>query len=38
MRHIKSQMMVDLCPEYMVENIDDYLLDNTRPWTGPQIK
>ena len=35
-RHIESQMMVHLCPECMVENSDDYLLDNTRPWLGPK--
>ena len=35
-RHIESQMMVHLCPECMIENSDDYLLDNTRPWLGPK--
>ena len=33
-RHIESEMLVHLCPECMVENLSDYLLDNTRPWLG----
>ncbi len=33
-RHIKSMMLVHLCRECVYENISDYLLDNTRPWTG----
>jgi len=33
-RHVESNMMVHLCPECMIENSNDYLLDNTRPWTG----
>lgn len=37
-RHVESQMMVHLCPDCMVERGDDYLLDNTRPWLGPQKK
>jgi len=35
-RHAKSQMMVHLCPECLVEYTDDYLLDNTRAWLGPR--
>jgi hypothetical protein len=33
-RHIESNMLVHLCPECMVNNSSDYLLDNTRPWLG----
>jgi len=32
-RHIKSMMLVHICKECIYENISDYLLDNTRPWT-----
>ncbi len=31
-REIKSQKMVHLCKDCMVNNISDYILDNTRPW------
>jgi hypothetical protein len=33
-RHIESSMLVHLCPDCMIDNISDYLLDNTRPWLG----
>ncbi|MFZ0931008.1 MAG: hypothetical protein WAN11_20550 [Syntrophobacteraceae bacterium] len=33
LRHIKSMKLVHLCRNCMVENIEDYLLDNTKPWT-----
>jgi hypothetical protein len=32
LRHIGSAKLVHLCLECMVENIEDYLLDNTKPW------
>jgi hypothetical protein len=31
-REIKSQKMVHLCGGCMVNNISDYIIDNTRPW------
>ncbi|HON58390.1 MAG TPA: hypothetical protein PLT45_02520 [Smithella sp.] len=34
-RHVQSEKMVHLCSQCLVEHTDDYLLDNTRPWTGP---
>jgi hypothetical protein len=34
MRQIKSMMLVHLCPECMLDNLSEYLLDNTRPWGG----
>jgi hypothetical protein len=34
-REIKSQKMVHLCGICMVNNISDYILDNTRPWVEP---
>ena len=33
-RHIKSMMLVHVCRECIYDNISDFLLDNTRPWTG----
>ena len=33
-RQIASMMLVHLCPNCMLDYTDDYLLDNTRPWTG----
>jgi hypothetical protein len=33
-RHIASMMLVHLCSDCMLNNISDYLLDNTRPWLG----
>jgi hypothetical protein len=33
-RQISSMMLVHLCPDCMVNNMSDYLLDNTRPWLG----
>jgi hypothetical protein len=37
-RHIESAMLVHLCPDCMINNISDYLLDNTRPWRGAKTK
>jgi hypothetical protein len=34
-RDLKSRKMVHLCGECMVNNLSDYLLDNTRPWEEP---
>lgn len=34
MRQIKSMMLVHLCPDCMLDNLSEYLLDNTRPWAG----
>jgi len=33
-RQISSMMLVHLCPDCLVNNMSDYLLDNTRPWLG----
>lgn len=33
-RHIASMMLVHLCPDCMLNDVSDYLLDNTRPWVG----
>lgn len=33
-RQIAGMMLVHLCPNCMLDYTDDYLLDNTRPWTG----
>lgn len=33
-RQVASMMLVHLCPSCMIECSDDFLLDNTRPWTG----
>ncbi|TFG37575.1 MAG: hypothetical protein E4H39_01915 [Syntrophobacterales bacterium] len=33
-RHIESEKMVHLCQDCMVNNLSEYLLDNTRPWTS----
>jgi hypothetical protein len=37
-RHINSNMLVHLCPECMMDNSNDYMLDNTRPWLGENSK
>ncbi len=34
LRQISSMKLVHLCQECICENINDYLLDNTRPWLG----
>ncbi|MCD6571227.1 MAG: hypothetical protein J7L53_11040 [Deltaproteobacteria bacterium] len=36
-RQIATMKMVHLCPECMVNNLSDYLLDNTRPWKETKI-
>ncbi|MEA3470747.1 MAG: hypothetical protein U9R24_03420 [Thermodesulfobacteriota bacterium] len=33
-RHVKSEKMVHLCQDCMLNNLSEYLLDNTRPWTS----
>jgi hypothetical protein len=33
-RQIASMKMVHMCGECMVSNLEEYLLDNTRPWEG----
>jgi len=33
-RHIASSKMVHLCGECMVDNLSEFMLDNTRPWMG----
>jgi hypothetical protein len=33
-RQIADMMLIHLCPGCMIDRVDDYLLDNTRPWTG----
>jgi hypothetical protein len=33
-RKMAGRMLVHLCPDCMVDHMDDYLLDNTRPWVG----
>jgi hypothetical protein len=33
-RQIAGMMLVHLCSDCMVGHMDDYLLDNTRPWVG----
>lgn len=33
-RQIDGMMLVHLCPDCMLAHVEDYLLDNTRPWTG----
>ncbi len=37
-RQISNMMLVHLCGECMLDNMNDYLLDNTRPWIegGPK--
>jgi len=37
-RHIASMKMIHLCPVCMVNNMSDFLLDNTRPWAGTTQK
>jgi hypothetical protein len=33
-RRIAGMMLVHLCPECLLNHLDEYLLDNTRPWGG----
>lgn len=33
-RRISGMRLVHLCSDCMVDRMDDYLLDNTRPWAG----
>jgi hypothetical protein len=33
-RKIAGMRLVHLCSDCMVDRMDDYLLDNTRPWAG----
>jgi hypothetical protein len=33
-RRIAGMSLVHICPECMLSRLDEYLLDNTRPWTG----
>jgi hypothetical protein len=37
-RQVSTMKMVHLCGECMVSNSEEYLLDNTRPWTGNLCK
>lgn len=37
-RQIASMKMVHMCGECMVNNSNEYLLDNTRPWEGDKGK
>jgi len=37
-RQIATGKMVHLCRECMLDNLSEYLLDNTRPWKGPKEK
>ena len=37
-RNVESMMLVHLCPDCMINNISDYLLDNTRPWLGAKTR
>lgn len=37
-RQIAGMMLVHLCPDCMLDHVDDYLLDNTRPWVGEKGK
>ena len=37
-RKIAGMMLVHLCPDCMLDHVDDYLLDNTRPWAGEKGK
>ena len=37
-RQVSSMKMVHLCGDGMVNNSDEYLLDNTRPWEGDMGK
>jgi len=36
-RHQSTNRLVHLCVECMEANGDEYLLDNTRPWTGAKL-
>lgn len=29
-----ARMLIHLCPDCMISHMDDYRLDNTRPWVG----
>jgi electron transfer flavoprotein beta subunit len=31
-RHVESMKMIHLCERCFIDNLSDYLLDNTRPW------
>ena len=33
-RQQEEMVLVHLCQDCLLGNRDDYLLDNTRPWTG----
>ncbi len=33
-RQVSSMKMVHMCGECMVNNLEEYMLDNTRPWEG----
>jgi hypothetical protein len=37
-RQISSMKMVHMCGECMLNNCDEFLLDNTRPWEGRKGK
>ena len=37
-RQIKSMKMIHMCPSCVVNNLDEFLLDNTRPWKGDKEK
>lgn len=32
-RQVKTMLLVHLCVDCMLDNMADYLLDNTRPWS-----
>jgi recombinational DNA repair protein RecR len=34
-RQIADMMLVHLCSDCMIRHLDEYMLDNTRPWKGP---
>jgi hypothetical protein len=33
-RQVADRMLIHLCPDCMAGHVDEYLLDNTRPWCG----
>lgn len=35
-RRVSTMMLVHICGECFMKKIDDFLLDNTRPWLGPK--
>ena len=37
-RQIESMLLVHLCRDCMLDNLSDYILDNTRPWIGDRGK